>query len=113
MLRVSKAVRIGGLVGLGVSAYIAFVQVGFLKSSTKLLPAGLPDPDGVHFVSHAFLLVCGLPWSFAFWLLASACTMFAGAEVPFCPAWLYWCMPPIAGMIWGSLARRIRARRTA
>jgi hypothetical protein len=112
MLRVTKSVRIGGLVGLLVTGYIAFAQASFVKSSTTLPPAGLPDPDAV-FVSHALLFVCGLPWSLAFWLLASACTIIAGAEVPFCPAWLYWCMPPIAGMIWGSRASRIRARRTA
>ena len=58
----------------------------------------------IHGISVLLVGFFSLPWSIPVWLIGG---MVSDGELP---AWLYWSMPPIAGMGWGWLVSVILAK---
>jgi hypothetical protein len=107
--RLARFLAVGLTIGLWYSAMIHSLEGTELRGE-------IPEAH-IHGSSVIMLGFFSLPWSMPVWFAGIMLSDILGAEVPACPAWLYWCMPLIAGLGWGWLvgviSAKVRSNRSA
>src|SRR5689334_8397365 len=103
MVRIPRLVRF-----LGVGLMIGIWFSAFVHAMESADPSGEIPGEHIHGISVVMLGFFSLPWSIPLWFSGITLSGLFG-EVPVCPPWLYWSMPPVAGMGWAWLLSVILA----